>query len=64
MQTNMLPKAGLPNILNSDDSPATNSHPPPHLRDSGFYSTPETSSKRMSALVARKQLAYQKRSIN
>ncbi|KAG6176815.1 hypothetical protein E4U27_004814 [Claviceps purpurea] len=49
MQTNMLPKAGLPNILNSDNSPATNSHPPPHLRDSGFYSTPETSSKHTSA---------------
>ncbi len=37
--------AGLTNILNQDEPPAQ-SAPPPQLRDSGFYSTAETSSKR------------------
>ncbi|OAQ96959.1 hypothetical protein LLEC1_05773 [Akanthomyces lecanii] len=37
--------AGLTNILNQDEPP-TQSAPPPQLRDSGFYSTAETSSKR------------------
>ncbi|KAG6002109.1 hypothetical protein E4U21_003461 [Claviceps maximensis] len=45
---NMHPKAGLTNILNNDEQPATNSHPPPHLRDSGFFSTTEMSSKHTS----------------
>ncbi|KAG5919328.1 hypothetical protein E4U42_006549 [Claviceps africana] len=49
MQPNVLPKAGLNNILNNDEQPATNSHPPPHLRDSGFFSTAEMSSKHTSA---------------
>lgn len=37
--------AGLNNILNNDDRPSTNG-PPLQLRDSGFYSTAEASSKR------------------
>ncbi|QUC18171.1 uncharacterized protein UV8b_02412 [Ustilaginoidea virens] len=41
--------AGLNNILNSDDQPSTTGHHPPHLRDSGFYSTAEASSKHTSA---------------
>jgi len=34
--------AGLNNILN-DDAPALGSNPPPHLRDSGFYSNADAS---------------------
>ncbi|GAB0134586.1 hypothetical protein EsDP_00002951 [Epichloe bromicola] len=50
LQSNVPPKvAGLNNILNNDDQPPTNGHPPPHLRDSGFYSTAEMSSKHTSA---------------
>lgn len=37
------------NILNNDDQPPINGHPPPYLRDSGFYSTAEMSSKHTSA---------------
>ncbi|EFZ00124.1 hypothetical protein MHUMG1_06225 [Metarhizium humberi] len=40
--------AGLNNILNNDDRPSTNG-PPLQLRDSGFYSTAEASSKHTSA---------------
>lgn len=39
--------AGLPNILNDDHGPASGPNPPPHLRDSGFYSNADASSKRM-----------------
>lgn len=50
LQSTAPPKvAGLNNILNNDDQPAPNGHPPPHLRDSGFYSTTEMSSKHTSA---------------
>lgn len=41
--------AGLNNILNNDDRPSTNG-PPLQLRDSGFYSTAEASSKRKFGL--------------
>ncbi|KFA64184.1 hypothetical protein S40285_00887 [Stachybotrys chlorohalonatus IBT 40285] len=41
--------AGLTNILNSDDQSAAHNGPPSHLRDSGFYSTTEASSKHTSA---------------
>jgi hypothetical protein len=41
--------AGLTNILNSDDQPRAHPIPPPQLRDSGFYSTAEASSKHTSA---------------
>jgi hypothetical protein len=41
--------AGLTNILNNDDHPPTHHIPPPQLRDSGFYSTAEASSKHTSA---------------
>ncbi|KAH7326596.1 putative HLH transcription factor [Stachybotrys elegans] len=40
--------AGLTNILNNDDQPP-NHAPPAQLRDSGFYSTAEASSKHTSA---------------
>ncbi|KHN94456.1 Helix-loop-helix DNA-binding protein [Metarhizium album ARSEF 1941] len=40
--------AGLNNILNNDDRPSPNG-PPLQLRDSGFYSTAEASSKHTSA---------------
>ncbi|KAM3562627.1 hypothetical protein ARSEF4850_002688 [Beauveria asiatica] len=40
--------AGLTNILNKDEPPAQ-SAPPPQLRDSGFYSTAEASSKHTSS---------------
>ncbi|KAG6019292.1 hypothetical protein E4U41_003301, partial [Claviceps citrina] len=50
VQSNMPSKvAGLNNILNNDDEPPTTGHPPSHLRDSGFYSTAEMSSKHTSA---------------
>lgn len=35
--------AGLPNILNDDHGPASGPNPPPHLRDSGFYSNADAS---------------------
>ncbi|KAK7430802.1 hypothetical protein QQZ08_002591 [Neonectria magnoliae] len=36
--------AGLPNILNDDHGPVSGpNHPPPHLRDSGFYSNADAS---------------------
>ncbi|RDA83706.1 hypothetical protein CP532_1088 [Ophiocordyceps camponoti-leonardi (nom. inval.)] len=41
--------AGLTNILNQDDQPSVHSAPLPQLRDSGFYSTTDTSSKHTSA---------------
>ncbi|OAQ81671.1 HLH transcription factor (Hpa3) [Purpureocillium lilacinum] len=41
--------AGLTNILNQEDQPPNHSIPPPQLRDSGFYSTAEASSKHTSA---------------
>lgn len=41
--------AGLNNILNDDQPPSSNGHTPSHLRDSGFYSTAEASSKHTSA---------------
>jgi hypothetical protein len=41
--------AGLTNILNKDDHPPAHHIPPPQLRDSGFYSTAEASSKHTSA---------------
>ncbi|POR39716.1 Protein esc1 [Tolypocladium paradoxum] len=41
--------AGLTNILNKDDHPPTHNPPPHQLRDSGFYSTAEASSKHTSA---------------
>ncbi|PTB69902.1 hypothetical protein BBK36DRAFT_1111127 [Trichoderma citrinoviride] len=52
-QQRMLPSkmAGLPNILNSEEqapSSAVPAAPAPQLRDSGFYSTHETSSKHAS----------------
>ncbi|PNY27171.1 Protein esc1 [Tolypocladium capitatum] len=40
--------AGLTNILNKDDHPPTRNAPPHQLRDSGFYSTAEASSKHTS----------------
>lgn len=43
--------AGLTNILNQDDLPPSRNAPLPQLRDSGFYSTAEASSKRMSPAV-------------
>jgi hypothetical protein len=45
-----LKAAGLNNILNNDDRPSTNG-PPLQLRDSGFYSTTEASSKRKFEFV-------------
>ncbi|KAI5466717.1 hypothetical protein BGZ63DRAFT_430021 [Mariannaea sp. PMI_226] len=39
--------AGLPNILNDIPAPGSNTHP--HLRDSGFYSNADASSKHTSA---------------
>ena len=47
--------AGLTNILNNDDQPSVKNGPspngpPPQLRDSGFYSTADASSKRMLRL--------------
>ncbi|PHH85671.1 hypothetical protein CDD83_98 [Cordyceps sp. RAO-2017] len=41
--------AGLTNILNKDDQPPSHNAPLPQLRDSGFYSTAEASSKHTSA---------------
>ncbi|KAL3961891.1 hypothetical protein ACCO45_003414 [Purpureocillium lilacinum] len=41
--------AGLTNILNQEDQPPNHSIPPPQLRDSGFYSTAEASSKPFGA---------------
>ncbi|RCI07846.1 hypothetical protein L249_5810 [Ophiocordyceps polyrhachis-furcata BCC 54312] len=41
--------AGLTNILNQDDQPSVHSAPLPQLRDSGFYSTTDASSKHTSA---------------
>lgn len=41
--------AGLNNILNDDQPPHMNGNTPSHLRDSGFYSTAEASSKHTSA---------------
>jgi hypothetical protein len=43
--------AGLNNILNDDQPPNSNGHTPSHLRDSGFYSTAEASSKRKSLIL-------------
>ncbi|KAL7944773.1 hypothetical protein V8C42DRAFT_80946 [Trichoderma barbatum] len=50
-QQRMLPSksAGLTNILNRDERPPSHAAPAPQLRDSGFYSTHETSSKHTSA---------------
>lgn len=45
--------AGLTNILNNDEQ----SNPPHQLRDSGFYSTAEASSKRTSPARLLPQLA-------
>lgn len=46
-QTQQRPaNAALTNILNKDEPTSTKSAPPPQLRDSGFYSTTEASSKR------------------
>lgn len=39
--------AGLTNILNQDDQAPNHGAPSSQLRDSGFYSTTEASSKRM-----------------
>lgn len=52
-QQRMLPSkpAGLTNILNRDDRTPNHTSPVPQLRDSGFYSTHETSSKRMSPWI-------------
>ncbi|RDA89778.1 hypothetical protein CP533_4689 [Ophiocordyceps camponoti-saundersi (nom. inval.)] len=41
--------AGLTNILNQDDQPSVHNAPLPQLRDSGFYSTTDASSKHTSA---------------
>ncbi|CAJ0546239.1 Ff.00g097120.m01.CDS01 [Fusarium sp. VM40] len=41
--------AGLNNILNSDHAPAPIPNGPPHMRDSGFYSNADASSKHTSA---------------
>ncbi|PFH55568.1 hypothetical protein XA68_18030 [Ophiocordyceps unilateralis] len=41
--------AGLTNILNQDDQPSAHNAPLPQLRDSGFYSTTDASSKHTSA---------------
>ncbi|KAF4446626.1 hypothetical protein F53441_9757 [Fusarium austroafricanum] len=41
--------AGLNNILNSDNAPASIANGPPHMRDSGFYSNADASSKHTSA---------------
>lgn len=38
--------AGLNNILNNDDHMPSSNGAPPQLRDSGFYSTADVSSKR------------------
>lgn len=38
--------AGLTNILNNEDHPPKPPGPLPHLRDSGFYSNTDISSKR------------------
>lgn len=38
--------AGLTNILNNEDQPPKPPGPLPHLRDSGFYSNTDISSKR------------------
>ncbi|KAM0254773.1 hypothetical protein ACHAQJ_006430 [Trichoderma viride] len=51
IQQRMLPSksAGLTNILNRDDRAPSHTATAPQLRDSGFYSTHETSSKHTSA---------------
>ncbi|KAJ6445734.1 HLH transcription factor (Hpa3) [Purpureocillium lavendulum] len=41
--------AGLTNILNQEDQPRSHNVPPVQLRDSGFYSTAEASSKPFGA---------------
>ncbi|KAF5021174.1 hypothetical protein F66182_6796 [Fusarium sp. NRRL 66182] len=41
--------AGLTSILNSDHAPASTPSGPPHMRDSGFYSNADASSKHTSA---------------
>ncbi|KAK5987352.1 Protein esc1 [Cladobotryum mycophilum] len=50
-QPRMLPAkaAGLTNILNKDERPHSHGSTAPQLRDSGFYSTNEASSKHTSA---------------
>jgi hypothetical protein len=37
---------GLNNILNNDNAPVSIVNGPPHMRDSGFYSNADASSKR------------------
>ncbi|KAM0343335.1 hypothetical protein ACHAPU_008656 [Fusarium lateritium] len=44
--------AGLNNILNSDHAPASIPNGPPHMRDSGFYSNADASSKRTPLIIA------------
>lgn len=45
------PKAGLNNILNSDHGPGPIPNGPPHMRDSGFYSNGDASSKRTLLII-------------
>lgn len=51
-QTHRPANAALTNILNKEEPPSK-SAPPPQLRDSGFYSTAEASSKRPSPPLPR-----------
>lgn len=44
--------AGLNNILNTDHAPAPIPNGPPHMRDSGFYSNADASSKRTLLIIA------------
>jgi hypothetical protein len=51
-QQRLPPKAaGLNNILNSEHAPGTIQSGPPHMRDSGFYSNGDASSKRTLLVV-------------
>jgi hypothetical protein len=45
--------AGLNNILNSDHAPGHIPNGPPHMRDSGFYSNGDASSKRTLLIATR-----------
>ncbi|PHH67484.1 hypothetical protein CDD80_806 [Ophiocordyceps camponoti-rufipedis] len=44
--------AGLTNILNQDDQPSAHNAPLPQLRDSGFYSTADTSSSKHTSAAS------------
>lgn len=42
---------GLTSILNNDNTPSSSHNGPPRMRDSGFYSNADASSKRMLFVI-------------